>query len=512
MKQRKTPKFIAVLFSMAFMLTLAFAFTAKADAADVAFKKVDKFTSGKNYVIATNDNGTWKAMTASATSPSSSGTLVDILGTNVTVDDVIVLNPADNLVWAVSSDAAGYQVQSNNGGALYLCSQAPGTKYQSQGYRPILDDDPEYLYVFTGTDSQAGTKDTYMYLTFDGTQFGTSSASRNTDQATARQAGAKFALFEELTADEYETYQREKAAAELKEEKDAAKAEINNTDCDQKLKDDAIAKVDAATDKAAIDQAVADFKEAVKEAAEKEEAQKALEKAVKDAQDKINASKCDQKIKDKYLDQLNSAKSESAVADILKNFEDEVKKSGGEVAPTPADPETAKEEQKKATDEINKVAADTSKYDADEQKAIKDLANQYIIKINSTTNVNEIKNLVNAFNAEIKALPTKADKAAIAKIQIKLKKIKVGKKKMTVKWTPKKANFDGYELSYVPKPKKKAKKIIIKKGSASKKVIKKLKKGKKYKVKVRGYKLFGTKKDIKVYGKWSKTKTSKKIK
>jgi hypothetical protein len=83
---------------------------------------------------------------------------------------------------------------------------------------------------------------------------------------------------------------------------------------------------------------------------------------------------------------------------------------------------------------------------------------------------------------------------------------------MTVKWKAKKTKFDGYQIKYKVKGKKKWKTATAKKASAAKKIVKKLKKGKKYKVKVRGYKLFGVNKDVKVYGKYSKTKTSKKIK
>lgn len=477
---------------MVFVMALAFAFTAKADAADVHFG-ADDLAAG-DFVIAVKDNGSFKALSATETTI---GSKKAFAGTDITVeDDCIVTNPADAIVWTATADTTGGREGfklTNKSTSKDLYFSTEGLKYQSQGYRPVAQDQV-FLYVKS---TDGNNPDTYMYVAYDGAF----TTSYDKDQDTAKDGASGLVLFKKMTDAEYEEYEQGKAAAELQAEKINAKNKINGTDCDQAIKDEFIKQVEAAADKAAVTKALEDFEKAVADAA----AEKAVADAVKAATDKINATTCDQKIKDKYLEELKGAKSESAVADILKNFEDEVKKSGG-------DPETAKEEQKKATDEINKVAADTSKYDADEQKAIKDLANQYIIKINATTNVNEIKNLVNAFNAEIKALPTKADKAAIAKIQIKMKKIKVGKKKMTVKWTPKKANFDGYEISYQIKGKKKAKKVTVKKATASKKVIKKLKKGKKYKVKVRGYKLFGTKKDIKVYGKWSKTKTSKKIK
>ena len=74
-----------------------------------------------------------------------------------------------------------------------------------------------------------------------------------------------------------------------------------------------------------------------------------------------------------------------------------------------------------------------------------------------------------------------------------------------VTWKKNTEDFDGYQVSYAMKGKK-AKTANITKNTTAKKVIKKLKKGKKYTVKVRGYKTIdGTK----IYGAWSAAKKVK---
>ena len=91
----------------------------------------------------------------------------------------------------------------------------------------------------------------------------------------------------------------------------------------------------------------------------------------------------------------------------------------------------------------------------------------------------------------------------------KIKSLKnTGKKKMTVKWK-KVSGATGYILQYSTSKKfkkSKTKKITIKKKTTVKKVIKKLKKGKRYYVRIRTYKkASGTTK----YSKWSKKKSVK---
>ena len=85
-------------------------------------------------------------------------------------------------------------------------------------------------------------------------------------------------------------------------------------------------------------------------------------------------------------------------------------------------------------------------------------------------------------------------------------KLKAAKKKLTVTWK-KDADVTGYEVQYgLKKNFKGAKTAKITKAGTAKKVVKKLKSGKKYFVRVRSYKTAGAEK---LYGAWSKAKNAK---
>ena len=104
--------------------------------------------------------------------------------------------------------------------------------------------------------------------------------------------------------------------------------------------------------------------------------------------------------------------------------------------------------------------------------------------------------------AKFKILPKKAV----------IKKATAGKKKMTVVLKTKAAKTGGkyYQIKYRIKGKKwTTLKLKAAKAAKAKIVISKLKKGKKYQVKVRAFKKV---KGKTYYGKWSKVKTTKKIK
>lgn len=153
-----------------------------------------------------------------------------------------------------------------------------------------------------------------------------------------------------------------------------------------------------------------------------------------------------------------------------------------------------------------------SKYKPEQQATIKSAIDKYTSQIEAAGTVEDVEALVSAFNDEIKKVPTAADvdaatAAAVAATQVKIKSVTAGKKKITVKWTADAATFDGYEVKYRVKGKKKWKSAEVADPAAAKKVIKKLKRGKKYQAKVRGYKMVGA---VKVYGQFSKTKTTKK--
>ena len=86
-------------------------------------------------------------------------------------------------------------------------------------------------------------------------------------------------------------------------------------------------------------------------------------------------------------------------------------------------------------------------------------------------------------------------------------------KKMTVKWK-RDSKATGYRIEYsLKKNFKGAKKVVIKKNKTTSTSIKKLTAGKKYYVRIRAYKTVKVnKKNVTLYGKWSKVKTSAKIK
>jgi len=99
-------------------------------------------------------------------------------------------------------------------------------------------------------------------------------------------------------------------------------------------------------------------------------------------------------------------------------------------------------------------------------------------------------------------------KAALASVKAS------GGKKLTVKWK-KMAGASGYEVQCCLKKNFKSgvKKAMAKKGNKTSLVIKKLKKGKSYYVRIRAYKTVKVNgKTQKLYGAWSKAKKSKKIK
>lgn len=103
---------------------------------------------------------------------------------------------------------------------------------------------------------------------------------------------------------------------------------------------------------------------------------------------------------------------------------------------------------------------------------------------------------------------TDSSKAArVRKTRVSLKSVKAGSRKLTVRWKANKSVFGGYQIRYRIKGRS-WKTVTVKKASAAGKVIKKLKKGKKYQVKVRGYKVIG---GTRVYGKFSKVRTSSRI-
>lgn len=137
-----------------------------------------------------------------------------------------------------------------------------------------------------------------------------------------------------------------------------------------------------------------------------------------------------------------------------------------------------------------------------------------VIKVNAATGRVTVAGCGTAV-ITVTAAGNDAYRSASAKIKVTVKpkkqtisSLKSKKKKtLTVKWK-KDAKVSGYELQYSAdrKFKKSVKRIWIKKNKTTVHTIKNLKGGKKYYVRIRGYK---TVKENKIYGKWSKPKTLK---
>lgn len=186
------------------------------------------------------------------------------------------------------------------------------------------------------------------------------------------------------------------------------------------------------------------------------------------------------------------------------------------VTPQPADTTAEVNTAKQAAEnqlDAAKSQANLAQYKDEQKVAIINLANEYETKIKAAKTKADVDKLIAEFKNKVNALP-KANSSnnavsntanTVKATSLSLKSLKAGKNKLTVKWTAKAKVFDGYEVSYRIKGKKwKTTKVA---GAAkSKKVIKKLKKGKSYQVRIRGYKnVSGTT----VFGKYSKTKTKK---
>lgn len=166
------------------------------------------------------------------------------------------------------------------------------------------------------------------------------------------------------------------------------------------------------------------------------------------------------------------------------------------------------EAKKEAINQMN--STDLSKYKAEQQAAIKNAVAEATSKVNAADSMEGVNAALKDFNAFVAAQPTASDINYLAKVSLKNKKVKAGKKKFQIKWKAKSSKFDGYEVWYKAKGKGKSWKCVqVANAKAAKKTIKGLKAGKKYKAKVRGYKLYGLNKEVKVLGKFSSSKTVK---
>ncbi len=279
-----------------------------------------------------------------------------------------------------------------------------------------------------------------------------------------------------------------KTAIDNKEAAEAAIAEAKADPANKEKVEAALAAIEKLTDEQK--EALKDDIEAVNAAKTAIDNKEAAEEAIAEVKaDPANKEKVEAALAaiDKLTEEQKAAlKDDIAAVNAAKTAIDNKEAAEAAIAAAKANP-TNKAKVEAALAAISKLT--------DEQKAA--LADD-IKAVNNAKTAIEKKEKANQQAAKDKAAATK-----VKATKIKLKKVKAGKKSFTVTWK-KNANVDGYQVWY--KTGSKAKTVKIAKKNATKKVVKKLKKGKKYTVKVRGYKKIGGKM---VYTKWSSAKKVK---
>lgn len=301
-------------------------------------------------------------------------------------------------------------------------------------------------------------------------------------------------------------------------------------------KTDAVAdELKALTDSSSVEdcqKAIDDYNALTPEQKAKVDADAAAKAGLEKANEKVKSEeseKAAQKEADPVAKQLKAVTDKTSAADAEKAVAAYNALSAAAKAKVDADP-AAKAGLAKAQ-KIAKAAADQKAKDAEAKKnaaAANPVINQ-LKKITDNSSLSDAQAALAAYNKLTdaqKALVNKnaAAKAGLAKAKkivdeagkisapakVKIKKAKAGKKKIKVTWTKQK-DADGFEIQVATNKKftKNLKVVTVKKGTAGSKTIKKLKKGKKYYVRVRAYKNV---KNGKVFGKFSKKKRSKKVK
>lgn len=295
---------------------------------------------------------------------------------------------------------------------------------------------------------------------------------------------------------------------------------------------EALKKIDDNSSAAECQAAVDEYNKLTPEQKAKVDADAAAKAGLEKANEKVKSEeseKAAQKEADPVAKQLKAVTDKTSAADAQKAVDAYNALSAAAKAKVDAD-SAAKAGLAKAQ-KIVKAAADQKAKDAEAKKnaaAANPVINQ-LKKITDNSSLSDAQAALAAYNKLTdaqKALVNKnaAAKAGLAKAKkivdeagkisapakVKIKKAKAGKKKIKVTWTKQK-DADGFEIQVATNKKftKNLKVVTVKKGTAGSKTIKKLKKGKKYYVRVRAFKNV---KNGKVYGKFSKKKRSKKVK
>ncbi len=294
-------------------------------------------------------------------------------------------------------------------------------------------------------------------------------AEKAAEKAKAAEEEAKAA---EAAAKEAEA--RAKAAAEAEAKAKAA--------AEAKAKEEAEARAAAEAAAKAAEEAKAIADENAKELAKAAEtAAKAAEEAAKQAKEAQSKAEAAEKKTAETAKQAKDA--EKKAADANKRAEEAGKKAAEAEAKAAAAEKKANEEAGKA----KKAAAAEKKANEEADKA---------------------KKAAEAGKKAAEAGKKAAEDSKLKKpAKAKIKSVKKGKKKATVKWKRVAKNTTGYEIVFTNTKTKMSKTVKVKqaKKKTMSKVVKKLEKGN-YKVKVRAYNKKG---DQIVYGKWSKAKKVK---
>lgn len=509
MKQRKNKSMLmtvvltlALVFTMMPAMAWADETTAPAQDTNEYYQLAAELTDG-SYLITVYDNDDIYGLKG----PSVNTDQTPVTESQVlTTDGTIVINPDPLCVWNYTSNNKMFR-NKQSGGSLYFSSQ--GMKYQEQGYRGLQYDEG-YLRLYAhSTDGTTSGSD--IYATFADGSFGTV-VDKESEAATIFLLKRTYHVQYDLNggsgpaapafSDENDQVALPRAPepesylllfdgwTDGKETYDAGEVVTvsENTIFTAKYKEDPDPEstLNKAKEKAAAEVGKYTTDE---ELNNYNEIQRTIVKTL--------AEDC--------LSEIQKATSIPQVNNLVSAFED-----NKDNVPT-------KRFQENVTDLIKSgIEGMLADYKPEQQKELLAKLDQYIASVMAAKTKTEVEEVSENFLSAVKEIPTAAAiDEQIKKVQataVIIKKAKAQKKKkVTVTWAANAAAFDGYQIQYKIKGKKykKWKKVSVASPTAAKKVVKKLKKGKKYQFKVRGYKTIN---GTKVWGKFSKTKTTKKIK
>lgn len=229
----------------------------------------------------------------------------------------------------------------------------------------------------------------------------------------------------------------------------------------------------------------------------------AIKKLKKDISSKVEELEAlEESLKESGAEESTIAKIETMISEL-----NEMKTGVEHIADVLKANEKSMTDQAEANEEM---AAANEKLAAENASLLAEIEQKTAEISDKTAEIEKIKKDGQALKKKLDEANYKLKKAniriALLSSPLKISKIKVGKRSMTVRYKTISA-AGGYQLKYWKAGTKNYHTITV--GKSGTKTIKKLVKGKKYRVKVRAYKVFDGKK---IYGNWSVSVKSKKIK